>query len=399
MKLLMLGSGSYKSGLTHFRLIPLAKELAKLDYDIYVVLPSADKYNNYTPDKKPRVKGLTIVQPGQFFTRNAIVNLLPYLITSTISCLKVKPQLVYLFKPTPISIMGLIPKFVFRVPLVLDIDDLGSEVMRLQNQPSLQVKLVSICERLALRFADVVVVASTYLEALVKEQYPDKPVFVLSNGVDPKVYKQAKNLSTWGGVYYYGVLNRVSLIETFLRSLPKTLKQVPDARVTILGDGTALPEARSLASKLGIADQVMFAGWTLAEDLHKYVQVGDLAVCIQPDIPTVRACSNVKVFQYMSLGTVPVVSDVGDLGSYVKAGHGAEQIGIVVPPEDPDALARSLVKALQDKKGRAGMATLARKAATTEYAWSTLAKKLDNFLMGQVGNEVARRLAEVRDAK
>ncbi len=399
MKLLMLGSGSYKSGLTYFRLIPLAKELATLGYDIHIVVPSADKYNNYTPDKKARIKGVTIVQPWQFLTKNALVNLMPYLASATIACLRIKPQLIYLFKPTPATIIGLIPKLVFRVPLVLDLDDLGSEVMRLQNQPAFQVKLVSICERIALRFADVVVVASTYLKELVKEQYPDKPVLVLSNGVDPQDYKSAKNMKVWDGIYYYGALNRISLIETFLRALPKVLNQAPHTRVNILGDGSALPEAKSLVAKLGIADQVVFAGWTVAEDLHKYVQAGDLAVCIQPDIPTVRACSNVKVFQYMSLCSVPVVSDVGDLGHYVKAGQGDEQIGIDVPPDDPDALARSLVKALRDKKGRAGMARQARKAATNEYAWSTLARKLDFFLRSQVSNGATKSLTEVRNAE
>ena len=399
MKLLMLGSGSYKSGLTYYRLLALAKELGKLDYDVYAVVPSADKYNDYTPDKKASVKGIKLVQPWQFVTKNDFVNLLPYLITATVSSIRIKPQLIYLFKPTPITIIGLIPKIIFRVPLVLDLDDLGSEVMRLQKQSVLQVKLVSMCERIALRYADAVVVASTYLETLVKEQYPHKSVLVLSNGVDPQLYKPAKNLKVWDGVYYFGVLNRINLIETFLRALPQTLKQVPDTRVTILGDGSALPESRSLATKLGIEDQVTFVGWTLAEDLHKYVQAGDLAVCIQPDIPTVRACSNVKVFQYMSLGSVPVVSDVGDLGRYVKAGQGTEQVGVVVPPEDPDALARSLVSTLKNKKGRAEMAKKARRAAMTEYAWSSLAKKLDQFLQSQVDAKTVMVRAEVRDVE
>lgn len=388
MKLLMLGSGSYKSGLTYFRLIAIAKELAKLDYDIHVVLPSADKYNNYNPDKKASIKGIKIIQPWQLTSKNDLLNLLPYIFTATVSSLKIKPQMIFLYKPTPITIIGLIPKLVYRVPLVLDLDDLGSEVMRLQQQPALQVKLVAICERLALRFADAVVVTSTYLETLVKEKYPQKPVLVLSNGVDPKQYKLTGSSRQRDAIYYYGALNRVSLIETFLRALPVTLKRVPGTKVTILGDGSAMSDAKGLAAALGIADQVEFAGWTLAKDLPKYVHTGDVAVCIQPDIPTVRACSNVKVFQYMGLGSVPVVSDVGDLSRYVKVGEGSSQVGVVVPADNPKALARAMVSILSDKKTRRQMSKNARLAAETEYAWSTLAKNLDSFLMLQLGNKL-----------
>jgi glycosyltransferase involved in cell wall biosynthesis len=273
-----------------------------------------------------------------------------------------------------------VPKFLFRAPLILDLDDLGSEVMRLQKQPAVQVKLVAWCEQLALRFADAVVVTSTYLESLVKEQYPHKPVLLLSNGVSPEEYIPSEDRPLRNAIYYYGAINRLSLIETLLRALPATVAQVPDVRVTILGDGSALYEAKALVDSLGVGAQVSFAGWTDARDLPAYVQAGDIAVCIQPDIPTVRAASNLKVFQYMGLGSASVVSDVGDLGRYVKQGDGDEQIGVVVPPEDPEALARVLVAMLKDKQGRKRMGKKARVAAETEYAWSVLAGKLDCFL-------------------
>jgi glycosyltransferase involved in cell wall biosynthesis len=385
MRMLMLGSGSYKSSLTYFRLVALGKQLSERDYDIRLVLPSADKYNNYTPDKAAKIPGITLIQPWQPATKHDILNLLPYLVTALIASIRARPQLIFIDKPTPISIIGLIPKFLFRAPMVLDLDDLGSEVMRLQNQSGLQVKLVAFCERLALRYADAVVVTSTYLESLVLAQYPDKPVLVLSNGVDPEVYKLDQPSEIRNAIYYFGALNRLSLIETFLRSLPATLRAVPDTQIYILGDGSAREETQQLVETLGIADHVTFSGWIQAEDLHRYVRTGDVAICMQPDIPTVRAASNLKVFQYMGLGSVAVVSDVGDLPQYVKAGQGTQAIGVVVPPEDPEALAQALITILKDKQGRKNMAQKARIAAEMDYAWSTLAGLLDQFIRKQTG--------------
>lgn len=384
MKILMLGSGSYNSILSRLRLVAIAKLLAQRDYDIRLVLPSADKYNNFTPDKTANIPGITLVQPWQLTTKNVLVNLLPYLLTALAACLRVRPQLIFIDKPTPISIIGLVPKLLYRAPVVLDLDDLGSEVMRLQGQPALQVKLVALCERLALRHADAVVVASTYLESLVRTKYPDKPVLVLSNGVDPDIYKVVLAQSVRPAVYYYGAINRISLIETFIRALPAVVRQVPDVRVSILGDGSARAQAERLAASLGVTKSITFVGWTEAEDLPKYVQEGDIAVCIQPDIPTVRAASIMKVFQYMALGSVPVVSNVGDLPKYVKAGQGRKEVGVVVPPDNPEELARVLAALLKDARGRHAFARKAREAAETDYALSTLTGKLDAFLRTQL---------------
>ena len=101
MRLLMLGSGSYKSSLTHFRLIALAKELSKLGNDVHVIVPSADKYNNYTPDKTARVEGITLVQPWQPATKNDFVNLIPYLLTASFASIRVKPKLICLTNQRP----------------------------------------------------------------------------------------------------------------------------------------------------------------------------------------------------------------------------------------------------------------------------------------------------------
>jgi glycosyltransferase involved in cell wall biosynthesis len=380
MNMLMLGSGSYKSNLTYFRLVALAKELAKRGYNIRLVLPSADKYNDYTPDKTAQIEGITLVQPWQPATKRDIVNLVPYLFTAVVACLHARPQLIFIDKPTPISIIGLIPKFLFHAPLVLDLDDLGSEVMKLENQSLLQVKLVALSERLALHFADVVVVTSTYLESIVRTKYPVKPVLVLSNGVNPDIYRVKPAKRIRNVVYYFGALNRIELIDTFLRALPETLRQVPDTQVVILGDGKALDEAKQLITELEVADHVFFNGWTQTEDLPRFIQEGDVAICTQPDIPTVRAASNLKVFQYMSLGSVPLVSNVGDLANYVMHAQSGQERGVVVPPDDSVALAQALIKILQDKKGRRVMSQRSRLAAETEYNWSTLAGLLDDFI-------------------
>ena len=108
-----------------------------------------------------------------------------------------------------------------------------------------------------------------------------------------------------------------------------------------------------MSRELGIEAAVAFTGWqTDMLAVQNYTQFADVGVCYMPDIRTVRAASNMKVFQYMAMGTVPVVSDVGDLRRYVQDG----QAGVVVAPGNVEALADALIELLQDEERRVRMA-------------------------------------------
>jgi glycosyltransferase involved in cell wall biosynthesis len=390
MRLLMIGSASYKSSLTYFRLVTLARHLSRTGLDVSLIAPSADKYNNFIPEPNATIPGVELIQPWQPVTRNMIVNLLPYLLTASMAVLRKRRDLIYIYKPTPITIVGLMPKLLFGTPIIVDLDDLGSEVMRLEGQSGILVSLVAWCERLTLRHATAVVVASTYLEKLVRAQYPHKPILLLSNGVELDEYSMPAVSQPRPAMYYFGALNRLSLIEPFLRVLPEVLAAVPDAQVYILGGGTELDATKKLVAQLGIQDHVQFSGWIDKQAIQQYAQFADIALCVQPDIPTVRAASNLKVFQYMALGSVSVVSDVGDLASYVDAGR-SDAAGMSVSAGDDAQLTKTLIYLLTHDKVRSHMATSARRRAETTYAWSTLVIKLQPFLLEHVARPKGAR--------
>jgi glycosyltransferase involved in cell wall biosynthesis len=375
MKLLVLSSGSYKSILA-LRVAALAKHVAKLDLEVLLMAPSADKYNHFIADRTPRLEGVDVVQPWQLTTRFALLNLVPYLLTSLVAILRIRPDVVYLCKPTPVTLVGLAARLLLRKPVVLDLDDLGSEVMKSQGQPALQYMLVAWCERIALHYASGVVVASTYLEQLVKDQYPDKPIVVIPNGVEPTDYPVKNGMKPRQAIYYFGAVNRLALIETLLRSLPTVIAAAPDTIVTIVGGGSALPAAKRLVKQLGVASSVSFTGWVDFLAIQKYVQPADIGICYQPDTPTVQAASNMKVFQYMAMGSVPVVSNVGDVAAYVDHGR----LGVVVPADNAEALSEALISLLQNETQRARIAKAARRAAETTYAWTARANTLAKFV-------------------
>jgi glycosyltransferase involved in cell wall biosynthesis len=113
---------------------------------------------------------------------------------------------------------------------------------------------------------------------------------------------------------------------------------------------------------------------------QKYTQFGDIAICYQPDTETVKAASNMKVFQYMAMGSVPVVSRVGDLPVYVRNGAA----GAIVPAADHVALGETIIKLLSDNRRRRSIATTGRRLAETDYSWPKIGTMLAGFISGVI---------------
>lgn len=377
-KLLMLSTGSYAGTLT-IRLRDIARHLGS-EFDVTVMSPSADKYNNFTPDMSLKPTGHKLIQPWQFKTTSPVLNLIPYLFSGLFHVLKSRADIVYIYKPTPITVIGLVGRL-FGRQVVLDMDDLGSEVMKLEGQSRLTVALVEFCEKVTMRYASSMVVTSTLLESMVRQKYPTKPVLRLPNGVEPGDYAPASRESLRNSVYFFGAINRLNLIEDMLRAIPAVVAAIPDAHFTIAGGGSALDDAKKLVRTLGVADSVTFTGWL--SDMHaiqRHTRYGDIGICYQPDGRTNRAASNMKVFQYMAMRTVPLVSDVGDLHEYVADGAA----GVVVEPENGGALSLAIIELLRDAPRRSRLTDRAYELATTDYTWQHRADTLREFINDNV---------------
>jgi hypothetical protein len=139
--LMMLSSGSYNRTLT-IRLRYLARHLANA-WKITIITPPADKYNDLKPDYTLKITFARLVRPWQLTTRSVMLNLIPYLYSSLVSILHARADMVLIYKPTPITVLGLMPKLLSPTPVVVD---LGAEVIRNEGRPRLTYGLGDVAE-------------------------------------------------------------------------------------------------------------------------------------------------------------------------------------------------------------------------------------------------------------
>ncbi len=106
----------------------------------------------------------------------------------------------------------------------------------------------------------------------------------------------------------------------------------------IAGDGPERPALETLAERLGLAHQVRFLG--------KRNDIGDLlAACDVFVIPSRREGLGVSALEALAAGRPVVGSSVGGIKDAVVDGR----TGILVPPDEPTALAHALLRILKDE--------------------------------------------------
>jgi glycosyltransferase involved in cell wall biosynthesis len=130
-----------------------------------------------------------------------------------------------------------------------------------------------------------------------------------------------------------------------LEAARTVLSEVPQARFLIVGDGPLRAELEQMAEELGIERHVIFTGFLRDEIPSLYACMDLLAL---PS--TYESFGNVSM-EAMSFKTAVVASDTGGIPEVVIDG----ETGLLVPPRDPDSLAKALLTLLKDKSLRQRM--------------------------------------------
>jgi glycosyltransferase involved in cell wall biosynthesis len=143
-------------------------------------------------------------------------------------------------------------------------------------------------------------------------------------------------------------------VDVFLRAAALVAAALPAVRFVVVGDGPLRPALEARAASLGLAGVVTFTGFR--PDAPQLI--ADLDVLA---VPSRSDGSPLVVCEAMASGIPVVASRVGGLPDLVV--HGVS--GLLVRPEDPEDLARTLVHLLRDPAAAQDLGRRARQLATT----------------------------------
>jgi len=223
-------------------------------------------------------------------------------------------------------------------------------------------------QKVVCRFADCVLVnASTIKDTLIDQGYCGDNIVVIPNGVMPSTdisLRDGKELRAEIGipaaapvVILFSRLNRMKGIEYFLEATVLVLKQFPDVKFVIAGDGGNRAELEAYTAKLGVAGSVLFIGFRT--DLPDLLREADISV-----LPSLSEGLSNSLLEAMQAGVPVIATDVGGNPEIVDDGVS----GLLVPVRDSEALAKAMIRMFADPAMRKCMGAAARIRIATTFS-------------------------------
>jgi len=125
-----------------------------------------------------------------------------------------------------------------------------------------------------------------------------------------------------------------------IQTLPYVLKEVGPTRYLVVGAGDDLPRVRKMASDLGLSSHVVFCGYVPDAELPAYYNLCDVFL-----LPSKEEGFGIACLEALACGK-PVIAGHAR-GSPEAVLHG--QVGLLVDPDDVQAIAKAIVKLLKAK--------------------------------------------------
>ena len=202
--------------------------------------------------------------------------------------------------------------------------------------------------RIAARFCDWVVgicdATVSNLKAI--RSAPARKIVRVYNGTVPIKKTAQEDWPPKSGftLVYVGRMQPVKNHGLLLRAFDSALKQMPELRLWMVGDGSERAAMESLAAELGIAAQVTFWGQQL--DVAPFFSAADAFIMSSRSegLP-------VSLLQAFSLGLPAIVTDVGGMAEAVKLA----QAGFTVSATDPGGDGRGNFADGMERSGASGV--------------------------------------------
>ncbi|WAC04567.1 MAG: glycosyltransferase family 4 protein [Methanoregula sp.] len=245
---------------------------------------------------------------------------------------------------------------------------------------------VNDIERLAATIADrIVTVSYAMRDELVKYGYPENKIRVIHNGVDAgkydatrfsarqvEAFREQIGIGSSPMIFFIGRLTWVKGIDSLVLAMPWILKKIPDAKLVIVGIGEMDKMISQMVRDLHLEENVLLHFRMVPEEERiLFYAACDIAVFPSKYEPFGIVCT-----EAMSMGKPVVVGARGTSGfreQVIPSGDGI--CGFHINPQDPQDIAKYVVKILKDPDLSATMGKNGRERVLDHFTWEIASEK------------------------
>jgi glycogen synthase len=219
--------------------------------------------------------------------------------------------------------------------------------------------------------------ALTQVRKLVPKIVPRSSV--IHNGIEGNSFVPTAMPTHSPRLLCLGRLHYQKGIDVALRAFTNVVQHFSNARLIIAGDGHERPALQKQTEQLGLSRAVEFTGWIAPDRVP--TMIGSATMLVMPSrwegLPN-------TALQAAMMGRPIVGAGVGGLAEIVD--H--QQTGLLVEPEDADALAEAIVSLLKNPQRLFQLGQAARAKVEKEFGWDRYVEAYDalyrKLMMGSI---------------
>jgi glycosyltransferase involved in cell wall biosynthesis len=189
------------------------------------------------------------------------------------------------------------------------------------------------------------VISESTKEDLVKRKIPKDDIFVIKCGIDQALYGVDPQIKkdTNPTVIYLGRLKKYKSVDHLISGFSLILDKIPEASLTIVGDGDYKGDLMAFAKKLGLENRVEFTGY-----VDKYEKVKRLQKAWVSVYPSLKEGWGLTNIEANACGTPVIASNVPGLKDSVTSG----KTGLLFEYGNVQELSECMIKILSDREYR-----------------------------------------------
>jgi glycosyltransferase involved in cell wall biosynthesis len=234
-----------------------------------------------------------------------------------------------------------------------------------------------------------IAVAPSHGEYLVEhEGFPANRVVVIPNGVDTAQYAPLHDAgivrrelgidATAPVVGIVAALRPEKNHELFLEMARRVLRQLPNARFLIVGDGLCRRDLERRAVDMGLASSLLFLG--LRNDVPRLLAAMDVFA-----LTSHNEANPMSILEAMSVGLPVVATDVGSIHEAVIE----NETGFLVPAGDSAKFAERVLSLLNDRPRRVAMGAKARDVVLASWSIDAMVSGYERLIESIYGRKMS----------
>lgn len=156
-------------------------------------------------------------------------------------------------------------------------------------------------------------------------------------------------------IVFIGTLFEFSGLDAFIRQFPQVIKEIPEAKLLIVGDGPQRPELEQIITESGLERQVIITGFQPYQTMPQYINLATICINTFLISDTTMDIFPAKMVQYIACGKATVATALRGITTLLPG----ESHGVVYATSAAD-MAREVISLLksterQQELGQAGL--------------------------------------------